>query len=343
MNPRPTISFTGLRAANLRGPNGSTRRVAMCFAAATLFLLILSTAAAAAGKTQPFRVGFSRSLFTNVNDADARAAIKSWSRTVAREHGINVDPSAQLYDRTAGMVAAMRQGAVDAMSMRFDEYFTLSREVHTSHWYVTQTAGKLFEEYILLVHADAGYANLDALKGHALILHDSVRTCLAVEWLDYLVIQQGHAVAADGFFEEIEKVGKVSSAVLPLFFGQAVAAVVAVSSFEMMCELNPQIRLKLRPLVKSRPFVPAVMCFRKDFESPEKKRLLKALSQLHKTPAGQQVLTLFQSEALAQVGEESLADTAAFLGRTRRMRNTLLATDHTAIDLPGTKGDSTHE
>jgi hypothetical protein len=50
----------------------------------------------------PFRVGFSRRLFTDVNENDAKtASIRAWAQTVARERGIHMDPVAQLYDGIA--------------------------------------------------------------------------------------------------------------------------------------------------------------------------------------------------------------------------------------------------
>lgn len=287
-------------------------------------MAVLGMAMAGAAATEhvalPFRVGFSTRLFTEVNDTDAKASIKAWAQTVARERGINMSPSAQLYDRTGEMVVAMKQGAVDAMSVTFDEYMAISDEVETSHWFVTQTAGSLYEEYVLLVRTDSGIADLRTLEGRSIVFHDAARTSLAMDWLDHLVISHGHNEAAEGFFETIRKVGKVSAAVLPVFFGKADAAVVADSTFKLMCELNPQLRRDLKTIARSPSLVPAIMCFRKDFESPEKERVMTALRELHQTPAGEQVLMIFQSQALVLVDERPLKETAAFIKETRRLR-----------------------
>ena len=94
----------------------------------------------------------------------------------------------------------------------------------------------------------------------------------------------------------------------------------AESSFDVMSELNPQLRRDLRVLARSRPLVPAILCFRADFESPEKERVLTALRELHKTPAGEQVLMIFQSEELVSIDEDPLRETAAFLEETERLR-----------------------
>jgi phosphonate transport system substrate-binding protein len=287
----------------------------------TVLIFVAPEGTASHHGNQPFRVGFSRSLFTNVNEADARASIKVWAQTVARERQIAMDTTAHLYTGTTEMVEAMQQGAVDVISLTFPEYLELAAEVDISLWFATRSAGELFEKYILLVQEDAGFLHFEDLKGRTIVLHDSARTNLATDWLDHLVMRHGHDVKAKNFFDAIQRVAKVSSAVLPVFFGKADATVVAESDFKTMCELNPQLRAKLREIAGSPPLLPAIMCFRKDFESPEKQRIINALSELHTTAAGRQVLTLFQSEALVQVEEEALKGTEAFFLETRRMRD----------------------
>lgn len=268
----------------------------------------------------PFKVGFSTKLFTTVNHADAKAAIKAWAQTVARERGVTMSPSAQLYERVEEMARAMKSGTVDAMSMTFAEYSIVSEQVKTSHWFVTETSGALFEEYIVLVHGDSEITELKALEGRTVLLHESARTSLAMDWLDQLAILTGGTGGAGDFFEEIQSVPKVSAAVLPVFFGNADAAVVAESTFKMMCELNPQLSRTLKTVARSPSLVPAIMCFREDFESPEKEKVITALRELHKTPAGEQVLTIFQSQALVLVDERPLMETAAFVKEVDRLR-----------------------
>jgi len=308
-----------------------------------ILTLAIPAATPAENSAPVFRAGFSRSLFTDVNDSDARAAIRVWAQTVARERNINMDPTAGLFDDPAEMVSAMRQGAVDVMSTNFDEFLEISMEVETSDWFATVTASELFEEYIVLVHSDNGVSSLVELKGQSVILHDTARSSLALDWLDHLVIGDGFGAGAEEFFGTIKRVDKVSSAVLPVFFGQAVAGVVAESSFETMCELNPQLRRQLLVIAKSPRLLPAILFFRRDFESPEKERIMEALSNLHSTAAGQQVLTLFKSEALVPVDEQPLKETENFLRETRRQRDLLDPTDGTPAGPPAAALEPTHE
>jgi hypothetical protein len=111
----------------------------------------------------------------------------------------------------------------------------------------------------------------------------------------------------------------------------------------MMSELNPQLRHKLKPITKSSPLVPAIMCFRKDFESPEKDKVMHALRELHTTPAGEQVLTIFQSQALVEVEEEALLTTAAFIEETRALRFNAAADGRESVGEQSNERASRHD
>ena len=315
------------------GSDGFLRSV-VTWTLITVLILAVPAAVPAQDEDRAFRVGFSRSLFSDVNDSDARASIRAWSQTVARENRISMDPTAHLFDHTNEMASAMQDGVVDLMSTTFDEYLEISRDVETSDWFATRTAGELSEEYILLVSVESGITRIEELEGKAIVMHASARTSLAMDWLDHLVMANDPGVAAEEFFGGIRPVERVSAAVLPVFFDQAVASVVAYSSFTTMYELNPQLHRGLRVIARSPPLLPAIMFFRKGFESPEKERIHKALGELQTTAAGQQVLTLFQSEALVPVDEEYLNRTEEFLFETRRLRNRRMAGERATPDSP---------
>jgi phosphonate transport system substrate-binding protein len=74
--------------------------------------------------------------------------------------------------------------------------------------------------------------------------------------------------------------------------------VVSRAEFETMCELNPQIGQQLKIIATSPEVVTSVLCFRADYAPAFKPQLFTALRDLYKTPAGQQVLTIFQSEKI---------------------------------------------
>jgi len=123
--------------------------------------------------------------------------------------------------------------------------------------------------------------------------------CLALPWLETMLDTEGLGVGTD-FWDTITSVKKLSRVVLPVFFGKADACLVTRRGFDLLAELNPQVGDRLRAIAVSPEVVPVVMFFRTDYAPPSKDSLLDALSRLHETPAGQQVLTVFQIDRLEE-------------------------------------------
>jgi ABC-type phosphate/phosphonate transport system substrate-binding protein len=86
--------------------------------------------------------------------------------------------------------------------------------------------------------------------------------------------------------------------VLPVFFRQADACVVTRRGFKTMSELNPQVSQRLKVLAASPGLVPTGFGFRPDYTDPLKNTIVAELARIKDSPAGAQVLTLFQSGSL---------------------------------------------
>ena len=52
-------------------------------------------------------------MFTDVNENDAKAAVKAWAQTIARERGIETDPDPSIITGLSALTAALRNKQVD--------------------------------------------------------------------------------------------------------------------------------------------------------------------------------------------------------------------------------------
>jgi phosphonate transport system substrate-binding protein len=234
-------------------------------------------------------------MFTDVNENDARAAVKVWGQTVAKERGVPVDPEPRILKATADLYEALARSEVDAVGMTAIEYAGLAQKVALDPVFVTYNAGRMEEEYVLLVHEQGPIRGVADLKGRTLLYYQNPRACLAPAWVDTLLAEKGLALAA-GFVGKTEYSTKLSKVILPVFFRQWDACVATRSGYETICELNPQVGKQLRIIAVSPGLVPAVFAFRSGFQSAFKDKLIEGIAELHKTPAGQQVLTIFHSD-----------------------------------------------
>ncbi|MBI5385420.1 MAG: PhnD/SsuA/transferrin family substrate-binding protein [Verrucomicrobia bacterium] len=267
--------------------------------------LILAMALAAlpfgtvAQESSTFRIGFSSASFGEVNENDAAAAVRVWAQALATERGIPADPQPKILRSVSEIAAALTNKLIDAINMTTGEYAALQGRVALQHCVVSVKNKVITEEYVLLVHRASGLERLSDLRGRKLGLLQSARASLAPAWLDLLLAKEGLGLPAN-FCGQMISSSKITKAILPVFFGQLDACLVTRNGFETMIELNPQVSQQLKILASSPPLVPVVFCFRADYTSAVRNKLLGEISRWHTSPAGRQILTIFQTDSLEE-------------------------------------------
>ena len=284
-----------------------------------LAVTILPCAAAAQGEAQPFHIGFSSMMFSDVNKNDAKAALKVWAQTVAGERGIETDPDPSILTGLDELAAALRNKQVDMVALLTEEYRALNAAVPLAPLFFASLNGKVEEVVVLLAHRDSGIERVEDLKGRRLIIHRNPRASLAVCWLDSILLEKGLRSTAE-FMGRVDENNKLSSVVLPVFFRRSDSCLVTRSGFDTMSELNPQIGKALKVLATSPKMVPTLLCFRADYAPAFKDKVLAGLRDLHLSPAGQQVLTIFHSERLEEMPASRLQSALDLLAHCEELR-----------------------
>ncbi len=271
----------------------------MRFTHLALITLALACASALAGgetNAIKFRLGFSSASVADVNENDARAAMKVWAQMLFNERSLPVEAEPIILKDLPGISEALRSKSIDAIVLNVDECWQLDNSLRSDTFISGLNDGRTSERYVLLVKADSHFERLEDLRGHTLALLHTARTCLAPIWLDTLLAKATQPPVASFF--KVNLTTKLSKAVLPVFFGQTDACLVTERGFGTMGELNPQVKQHLRILVISPDYVPTGFCFRKDYDGPVKEAIMANVPRIKDSPAGAQVLNLFQSDSL---------------------------------------------
>jgi hypothetical protein len=294
------------------------RRTAAILIGASLIPLAVAGRPSSSLAQDTFRVGFSSSVFTDVNENDARGAIKVWGEMVARERHIPVETVPLFFRDLATMEGSLRQGELDVLALNVIEYAHLLQQTHLAPIFLPRSAGGFAETYILLAHRRGPVTKTADLRGKHLRLYKNPRACLAPAWLDVVLVRNGSKPLAR-LAGTITADTKISNVVLPVFFRQVDACLVTRSGFELMTELNPQIGQELVVLAESEAVVPTVFAFKADFGSPYREDILSGVAELGTTVAGKQVLTIFHSESIKEHPASSLDSALKLLAEHQRL------------------------
>lgn len=292
--------------------------------------LIRATAAQAEGPgsaPERLRLIFSSRMFTDVHESDAKAAVKAWAEALARERHIQAEPDAQVIDGLSALAIAWKAGQPDLMTLTAEEYLELGVNPEHANVVTGVAGGEYLVEYLLLVHQGAGIHDLAGLQGLTVLIYENSRTCLALPWLDTILLQGGLAPANE-HFARVTQVKKLSSVVLPVFFRQADACVVTLSGLRTLSEMNPQVGSQLQVIATSPALLPS-LSYLPARSAGSTVDLLGEILRLHTTASGRQLLNLFQVDRLIEIPASEIDGARELLATQRRLTKQLEASRQT--------------
>lgn len=266
------------------------------------------------------KIGFSSKFLNDVSHADAQVALGLWIRELSKTIGIKGHPKPFIYDNLQELASAVTNKEVDLIAITTMDYLSIKDAIPLEPALVGKKGNSVGgEDLIILVRRDQSIAELSQLKGKKIILHAGVLRDTAHVWLRSILARK-NLPDRERFFGSIQEVKKASQSVLPVFFRQADAALVARSSFETMVELNPQIGKELIVLSSSEKLLYGVFAFNKELRDDIKRRILDNSINLHATAAGKQIFLLFQIEDISPYKPSYLASSVALLSNQNTLK-----------------------
>jgi phosphonate transport system substrate-binding protein len=263
---------------------------------------------------ETFSVSFSSELFSDVNEADALASIRVWADTILNRRGLVQTTTPTIFTDQARIRQNLQEGSVDLVGLMPPEFFQLEDTVALDHLHFTSINGSITEEFLLLVRRDSGIETMADLQHKKIALVDSVRMQMSTLWLETLLLEK-YQMNLQEFFGSVRADNKSSRAVLSTFFRQTEACLVSQNSFKMMVELNPQLGKQLHTLEISPAFIPALLCFRSNYDPELKKEVLAGMHALENNISGQQILMVFGAERLVAGSLDDLLTTRRWYER----------------------------
>jgi ABC-type phosphate/phosphonate transport system substrate-binding protein len=267
----------------------------------------------------PLRIAISTEMLAGVSVTDARASYRIWAdqiaQTLALRHAQLID---QVFVPSAEMIQIIRAGEADFFALTALEFAKVTDQIDPG-WMLLEDSLVNGVDYLLLVHNDSPYRNLQDLKGAKLLMRHHPHECLLLPWLTTQLANLGHK-NCDEFFDALESRDKVAEVVLPVFFRSIQAAALSRPAFEMAVELNPQLGRELRTLAVSPTMFPTGFWSRKNCDEEDKRVFEQAMLRANTIPAGRQALALFQVTGYSPRSCSVMASTLDFIRQYEAVR-----------------------
>jgi ABC-type phosphate/phosphonate transport system substrate-binding protein len=267
----------------------------------SIFFLTISSIALTQEKD--YKLLFSANLLQNMKIEDAIATTKILAKKIQQKMKLEEDINILVTENISDILNEIKQ-PFDFILATSVETDLVKRKQNIEPVLVNETNGSFGFEYYLIVNNSSGHKNLSSLKGGTISILSKSEYHTAPIWLDKLLRDEKLATK-EKFFKEIKYDYKANNVVLPVFFNKLDAAIISKPTFEILSELNPQLKKQLKILLRSDNLIFGVISF--DGRSKDKKRkefMLDVLKTLHEENYGKQLLNLFTVEKIIPIKYE---------------------------------------
>jgi hypothetical protein len=263
-----------------------------------------------------YKIVFVKDILSQVNVNDASAALKVWVAELGKSVKTRFNVDAVIIDKIEDIQKMPDKENIALISSDVIDFLDNRGKLGLEGAFIPTINGNIFNEYILL--AKPGCKNLESLRNTRLGIQSGQNNLLPNAWLDVYLTSNKYS-KKESFFKIIKQINSDSQLVLSLFFEQIDACVVSKNTFELMSELNPQIKKKLVIVAKSPGMLSTVTSFIKDFKNQTHKKLIVEVSQkINSYPSGKQIMTLTNTQQIALFKEDYLNNVKTIINSFKR-------------------------
>ena len=194
----------------------------------------------------------------------------------------------------------------DCIILTIEEYIHLQKKLTLEPFATNYTAGNVGYKYHLLVNKVDNINDISQLKDEVFYILARENQKAPFLWLEKL-LREKSLPNSKKYLKEIVTDYKATNVVLPVFFNKAKACIVTESSLNLLVELNPSIKTKMKILESSDFILLGLGCLNKKKKDTDTYNILKDIMfTLHENEYGKQLLHLFNADKLVPYKDEYL-------------------------------------
>jgi ABC-type phosphate/phosphonate transport system substrate-binding protein len=276
-----------------------------------IFIFFLSLALAHSEELrQKGHMGYLLDGLHDVKHKDAKLAFSLWVDELAAEEEIDV--GIKYYEDAQELSDAYESSNIDYITI--NPYFLLKNKAvfydKSQEFWMVQKAEEQFEEYLILVRADAKIESIKDLKNKTVFARSDDYMGRLI--LDMQILKVAHLNASE-YLLSLENIDKFSTAILKTYFGKADACIVPSYVFAMVQEMNPDVGKKLKVLHRSEKiFMPVLGAFHNKTSQIMLEKFAHNALTLEESARGQNILNLFKMKKMVRIKPKNLEPLFAY-------------------------------
>ena len=245
------------------------------------------------------KLGYLTDGLSMIKHKDSKIAFRLWLNELIVDEKIKA--SIEYFKESEEFFHSYTQHHFDYLTS--NPYYYLKNKVlvdkfSQEFWSVSMN-GNEYEEYLILVRKDSNINTLKDLKNKKMAIHQD--NYMGKVFLDKEFYEETKKSYKD-YIKNIYKTKQHSTAILNTFFRKVDLCVVPKYALDLVSELNPVVKKRLKIIKKSDPiFISIVAMFHKNTKSIVLRQFNEHYSSLKNTSRGQNIMDLFKMKDFRKV------------------------------------------
>jgi ABC-type phosphate/phosphonate transport system substrate-binding protein len=268
-------------------------------------------------------VGYVTNTTSGVNQRDAKIALEMLVRKIIKSKANpGFEAESMIFQNIEAAVQAINSNRIELLTMTTTDYISVRDKINADPAYVkSNNDGEVGSKFVLLCKKNKILGDsLNGLRDKTLVTVKGNNDFVSIMWMDTLLNRQRLPLSRT-FFSTIKQVCKNSHPVLQVFFGKADACLVEKEVYEMMIELNPQIKKTMTVLAESPAFLLTITAIRRNADSFAKKNIAAFREKIAEDSEGKQIMMIFQSKKVLKFRPEYLLPIENLYSRYQEINN----------------------
>lgn len=254
-------------------------------------------------KGKPFRFIFSVNLFHNQKIEDAKASTTILMSKIRKDKNLKEDFEILVCNTTKELLEETKKG-FDFLLVSSVEIAAIRKLGNIKPVLINQTQNNTGFIYYLITNKAHEYNSINDLKKSSINILARTPGQVPSLWLDK-ILRDNKLPLKEIFFTDINYDYKATNVVLSVFFNKTAASIVSKPSFDLLCELNPQISKEVKIIETSEPLLFGVIFFNTNNKDKDREKLVyDTLVSLNKDSYGKQLLNMFNVDKIVPFKEE---------------------------------------
>ncbi len=260
-----------------------------------------------------YTAAFYKNPFDDVNPNDAVTAYNVWIKELMKNVDLNFIINVKLYDSFEELTKKFEKDKIALSILSTVDYLTYSNRANFRPMFSPLMDNNPGSKYIIITSRDKQFNTISDLKNSSIGITTSYLHKAAALWLESLLFDN-NLPNKDAFFSRIIESTKDSKIVLDVFFGKLDACLVSESAFELMIDLNPQMKSKLKIIGQSPLFMNVILCFTNNLKDKNVYETIKnKIMTINTYSSGEQMLKIMKIKSIIPFKEEYLESTKKLL------------------------------